>query len=293
MTKSMTGFGRGEFSNGTYAFNIEIKTVNHRYNDIIVRMPKHLNYLEEKIKRLIKKNISRGRVEIYVNMEYVTESPVEVHVDTSLAKSYKAALENLLSELGIEDKIGLEDVLTLEDIVKTERKEIDEDIIWECLSKALSIALENVMNMRKEEGSVLKEDIQCQLEKIESMLSKIEERAPFIVEEYRDKLRERIRELLDEEQGLDEERLNYEVVLFADKSDINEEIVRFKSHIRQFYKSMESKEPIGRKLDFLVQEMNREINTIGSKANDLIITNCVVDIKSELEKVREQIQNIE
>ncbi|NLY67789.1 MAG: YicC family protein [Tissierellia bacterium] len=293
MIKSMTGFGRGEFSNGTYAFNIEIKTVNHRYNDIIVRMPKHLNYLEEKIKRLIKKNISRGRVEIYVNMEYVTESPVEVHVDTSLAKSYKAALENLLSELGIEDKIGLEDVLTLEDIVKTERKEIDEDIIWECLSKALSIALENVMNMRKEEGSVLKEDIQCQLEKIESMLSKIEERAPFIVEEYRDKLRERIRELLDEEQGLDEERLNYEVVLFADKSDINEEIVRFKSHIRQFYKSMESKEPIGRKLDFLVQEMNREINTIGSKANDLIITNCVVDIKSELEKVREQIQNIE
>lgn len=293
MIKSMTGFGRGEFSNGTYAFNIEIKTVNHRYNDIIVRMPKHLNYLEEKIKRLIKKNISRGRVEIYVNMEYVTESPVEVHVDTSLAKSYKAALENLLSELGIEDKIGLKDVLTLEDIVKTERKEIDEDIIWECLSKALSIALENVMNMRKEEGSVLKEDIQCQLEKIESMLSKIEERAPFIVEEYRDKLRERIRKLLDEEQGLDEERLNYEVVLFADKSDINEEIVRFKSHIRQFYKSMESKEPIGRKLDFLVQEMNREINTIGSKANDLIITNCVVDIKSELEKVREQIQNIE
>lgn len=293
MIKSMTGFGRGEYSDDTYTFNVEIKTVNHRYNDVIIRMPKQLTYLEENIKRYIKRDISRGRVEVYISMEYETESPVEVNVDISLARSYRSALENLLTELGIEHKIGLEDILTLEDIVRTERKEIDEDLVWNCLSKALDIALENVMNMRKEEGSVLKEDIQCQLEKIESMLSKIEERAPFIVEEYRDKLRERIRELLDEEQGLDEERLNYEVVLFADKSDINEEIVRFKSHIRQFYKSMESKEPIGRKLDFLVQEMNREINTIGSKANDLIITNCVVDIKSELEKVREQIQNIE
>ncbi len=293
MIKSMTGFGRGEYSDDTYTFNVEIKTVNHRYNDVIIRMPKQLTYLEENIKRYIKRDISRGRVEVYISMEYETESPVEVNVDISLARSYRSALENLLTELGIEHKIGLEDILTLEDIVRTERKEIDEDLVWNCLSKALDIALENVMNMRKEEGVALKEDIECQLEKIDSMILKIEERAPFIVEEYRDRLRERIKELLDGKQELDEERLNYEVVLFADKSDINEEIVRFKSHIKQFYKSLESKGPIGRKLDFLVQEMHREINTIGSKANDLTVTNCVVDIKSELEKIREQVQNIE
>lgn len=293
MIRSMTGFGRGEFSDGIHTFNIEIKTVNHRYNDIVVKMPKHLSYLEENIKRYIKKDISRGRVEVYINIEYEKESPVDVNIDLSLAKSYKSALENLLKELDIEHKIGLEDILTLNDIVKTERKEIDEDILWECLSKALGTALENVKAMRIEEGRALKKDIETQLNNMDSILGEIEKRAPFIVEEYRSKLRERIRQLLDEDQELDEDRLNYEVVIFADKSDINEEIVRFKSHIRQFFESLESNEPVGRKLDFLVQEMNREVNTIGSKANDLTITQYVVDIKSELEKVREQIQNIE
>lgn len=293
MVRSMTGFGRGEFSDGIHTFNIEIKTVNHRYNDIVVKMPKHLSYLEESIKKYIKKDISRGRVEVYINIEYEKESPVDVSVDLSLAKSYKSALEALLEDLNIEHKIGLEDILTLDDIVKTERKEIDEDIVWDCLSKALDMALENVKAMRIEEGIALKKDIQCQLKNMDSIILEIEKRASFIVEEYRDKLKERIRELIDEEHALDEDRLNYEVVLFADKSDINEEVVRFKSHIKQFFESLESDEPIGRKLDFIIQEMNREINTIGSKASDLIVTNYVVDIKSELEKIREQVQNIE
>lgn len=293
MIKSMTGFGRGEFSDGIHNFNIEIKTVNHRYNDIIFKMPKHLSYLEENIKKYIKRDINRGRIEVYINIEYITESPVDVTIDMSLAKSYKSALENLMEELNIDYKIGLNDILILNDIVKTERREIEEDIVWNCLSKALNIALENVKAMRYEEGIALKEDIENQLNSMNSMVLEIEKRAPFIVEEYRNRLKERIKELIGEEHDLDEEKLNIETVIFADKSDINEEIVRFKSHIRQFLQSLDYDKPIGRKLDFLIQEMNREINTIGSKANDLTITNLVVDIKSELEKIREQVQNIE
>lgn len=293
MIKSMTGFGRGEFSDTIHNFSVEIKTVNHRYNDIMIKMPKHLNYLEENIKRYIKKDINRGRVEVYINVEYISESPIDVSIDIPLAKAYKYALEKLIEELNIEYKIGLGDILTLNDIVKTERKEMDKNIVWNCLTKALDIALENVKAMRIEEGIALKKDIECQLKTMNYMIVEIEKRAPFVVKEYKEKLKERIKELIDEECDLDEDRLNYEVALFADKSNINEEIVRFKSHVNQFLKSLEYDEPIGRKLDFLIQEMNREINTIGSKASDLYITNYVVDIKSELEKIREQVQNIE
>jgi len=293
MIRSMTGFGRGEFSDTIHNFSVEIKTVNHRYNDIMIKMPKHLNYLEENIKKYIKKYINRGRVEVYINVEYVSESPIDVSIDVPLAKSYKSALESLIEELNIEYKVGLEDILTLNDVVKTERKDIDKDIVWNCLTKALDIALDSVKAMRIEEGIALKKDIECQLNTMNHMILEIEKRAPFVVKEYKEKLQQRIKELIDEEHDLDDERLNYEVALFADKSDINEEIVRFKSHMKQFLQSLEYDEPIGRKLDFLIQEMNREINTIGSKASDLYITNYVVDIKSELEKIREQVQNIE
>lgn len=293
MIKSMTGFGRGENTDGIHNFNVEIKTVNHRYNDIIIRMPKHISYLEEKIKRQIKKVINRGRIEIYINLEYICESAMNVNVDIPLAKNYKAGLENLIKELQIEDDIKLSNILTLSEIVKMERKDIDEDVAWNCLSTALELALGNVLKMRIEEGIALKRDIELQLQSMEKMIVEIEKRAPLVVEEYRDKLKEKIKDIINNEFDLDEDRLNNEIVFFADKSDINEEIVRFKSHIKQFFMSLESKESVGRKLDFLIQEMNREINTIGSKANDLTITKYVVDIKSELEKVREQIQNIE
>nr|WP_246566229.1 YicC/YloC family endoribonuclease [Tissierella simiarum] len=289
----MTGFGRGENTDGIHNFKVEIKAVNHRYNDIVVKMPKHINYLEEKVKKTIKEKINRGRVETFINLEYINESAIDIKVDIPLAKSYKVALEEILMELGIEDDIRLSNILNMSEVVKTERRELDEDMAWNCLKEALNMALEDIIRMRESEGEELKEDIKSNLDKIEDMVSKIKERSPLVVLEYKDKLKERIRELLDADVNVDEDRFNCEVVFFADKSNINEEIVRLRSHIKQFLSILEENEPIGRKLDFLVQEMNREINTIGSKASDLIISNLVVEIKSEIEKIREQVQNVE
>lgn len=293
MIKSMTGFGRGESTDGIHNFNIEIKTVNHRYNDMVLKIPKHLSYLEEKIKRRIKNRISRGRVEVYINLEYISQSAMEVKVDIPLAKAYKSGLELILEELNLKDEIKLSHIMSLSEIIKTERKELDEDITWDCLKTALDKALEKVIDMREKEGVILKRDMEYQVEKIKKMVKEIEKRSPLVVEEYKEKLKERIRELLDDEYNLDEERLNNEIAFFADKSDINEEIVRLNSHINQFLQTLENGESIGRKLDFIIQEMNREINTIGSKASDLVIGNYVIDIKSELEKMREQAQNVE
>ncbi|WP_025641027.1 YicC/YloC family endoribonuclease [Schnuerera ultunensis] len=293
MMKSMTGFGRGESSDGIHNFSLEIKTVNHRYNDIVLKIPKYLNYLEEKIKRRIKNRISRGRVEVYINLEYISESAMEVKVDIPLAKAYKAGLEIVIDQLDIKDEIKLSHLLCHSEIITSERKEMDEDTTWDCLSNALDMALDRVIAMREEEGTILKKDMESQILKIENMIIEIEKRSPLVVEEYKEKLKERIEELLDEGYNLDDERLNNEIAFFADKSDINEEIVRFKSHINQFLQTLEEKEPVGRKLDFIIQEMNREINTIGSKANDLVIGNHVIDVKSELEKMREQAQNVE
>ncbi|WP_325227410.1 YicC/YloC family endoribonuclease [Schnuerera sp.] len=293
MIKSMTGFGRGESTNGIHNFSLEIKTVNHRYNDIVLKIPKHLNYLEEKIKKRIKNSINRGRVEVYINLEYISKSSIDVKVDMLLAKAYKTGVETIKKQLDIKDEVKLAHILSFPEIITTERKEMDEDITWDCLKTALDMALEKVINMRKEEGNILKKDMESQIVKIEKMMGEIEIRSPLVVEEYKEKLKNRIEELLDEDYNLDEERLNNEIAFFADRSDINEEIVRVNSHIRQFIKTLEEIEPVGRKLDFIIQEMNREVNTIGSKANDLVIGNYVIDIKSELEKIREQAQNVE
>ena len=293
MLKSMTGFGRGESRNTDYNFNVEIKTVNHRYNDIIIRMPKHLNYLEEQIKSIIKSKINRGRVEVYIELEYSNESNIDIRIDMPLAKSYKSQLDSMMEELNIEDKVKLIHMLMFPEIIRKEKKEIEEDVLWQSLETALEIALDNVVNMRIKEGAILKKDMENQIFKIEEELLKIEERAPIVVIEYRDKLENRIAELLDGKIKVDEDRLNYEIAFFADKSDINEEVVRLKSHSNQFLDSLNESESVGRRLDFILQEMNREINTIGSKSDDLTISNCVVNIKSKLEKIREQVQNVE
>lgn len=292
MIKSMTGFGRGESSDEIHNFNVEIRSVNHRYNDIIIKMPKHINYLEEKVKESIKKKISRGRIEVYINLEYIDESAIEVKVDMPLARAYKNVLDDLIDRLGMLDDVKLSHILNFSDVVKTERKELDEDKIWGCLNLAVEEALNNLINMRIKEGLALKSDLETQLDIMYDIIEKIEERSPLVVKDYKEKLELRIKEILNVDY-IDEERLAYEVAFFADKSDINEEVIRFKSHIKQFRESLEDKEPVGRKLDFLIQEMNREINTIGSKANDLVISNHVVTIKSQLEKIREQVQNIE
>ena len=293
MLKSMTGFGRGENQDGIHNFNVEIKTVNHRYNDIVVRMPKHLNYLEENIKSLIKEKISRGRVEVYVGLEYIDESNLNIVVDMPLARAYKSELDRIINELNIRDEVKLSHMLALPEIIKKERKEIEEDIVWECLKISLETALDNLIDMRIKEGLMLKKDMESKISKIGENLIEIENRSPLVVIEYKEKLKARIDELLDGDLDIDEDRLNSEIAFFADKADINEEIVRLKSHSNQFLNSLNENEPVGRKLDFILQEMNREINTIGSKSEDLIISNCVVNIKSELEKTREQVQNVE
>lgn len=293
MIKSMTGFGRGEFSDGVYSFTVEIKTLNHRYNDIIVKMPKHINYVEENIKKIIKKVINRGRVEVYIALEYNQDVNIKVKVNTELAKSYKMALEDIVNELELNEKVTLENIIKMPDIIKTDKIEDDEEQIWLCLQTALKEALDNVIEMRIKEGEELARDIKERTIKIKGMIDSIKERSPLVVEEYRVKLKERVEELLNNEYKIDEGKLENEVVFYADRSNITEEIIRFYSHISQLLDCLNSEEIVGRKLDFLIQEMNREVNTIGSKSSDIFIGKTVVEIKSELEKIREQIQNIE
>lgn len=293
MIRSMTGFGAGESSDDNYSCKVEIKTVNHRYNDIIVRMPKCLNYLEEKIKGIIKERISRGRVEVYIDLEYIDGTKMDVEIDLQLAKNYKDSLNELIDELHIVDDIKLSHILAVPEIVQMKNKYLEDDSVWNCLKQALEIALNDLVIMRVNEGKELKKNIESQIMNIQDLVDKTEQRAPLVVLEYKNKLRERIKELLEGDFDIEEEKLSSEVAFFADKSDITEEITRLKSHIKQFLDSLELEGVVGRKLDFIIQEMNREVNTIGSKANDLHICNYVVDIKSELEKIREQVQNIE
>lgn len=293
MLKSMTGYGRGEYVNEYFNIIIEIKSVNHRYADIVVKLPRHINFLEEKIKKAVKEKINRGKVDIYVNLEYINESAIDLKVDVPLAKAYKQILEQLSKELNIDDNVKLFNILGLPEIIKTEKKELDEGLLWSSLKEALDIALDNILEMKILEGEAIKYDMLSKLYEIEKLVDEIELRAPNVVIEYRDRLRERIEELLDDDIKLDEERLAQEIAIFADKSNINEEIVRLKSHISQFKTIVNEDDAVGRKLDFLIQEMNRETNTIGSKANDIFISNNVVLIKAEIEKIREQVQNIE
>nr|WP_262430098.1 YicC/YloC family endoribonuclease [Paratissierella segnis] len=293
LIKSMTGYGMGEFSNEHFKFKVEIKAVNHRYSDISVKLPRHINYLEEIIKKNIKGRISRGKVDVYINLEYINESAVDVKIDTPLAKSYKEALSNLLIELNMDENIRLNNILSIPDVVRTERKELDQDMVWEVLSKALNLALDNIMIMKETEGKALRMDMLNKIDNIEGFVQKIEDRAPVVVLDYKAKLKERIKNLLEDNVPIDEDRLSNEVAFFADKSSIDEEIVRLYSHIKQFRSILDEDDSVGRKVDFLIQEFNREINTIGSKANDIVISKYVVDLKSELEKIREQIQNIE
>src|SRR5699024_3235531 len=262
-------------------------------NDISINMPKHITFLEDKIIKIIKKDIHRGKVFTYISLEYVDDAQIDVEIDKPLAKKYKEALEDLSKELDLGEDMSLDQIINIPDIIKTKRRDVDEDLILNSLTQALNIALDNIVKMRVIEGSELKKDILIKLSNIENYLRSIEERSPEVIIEYKNRLEEKISILLDDSIPLDEDRLNNEVAYFIDKSGIDEEIVRLGSHIKQFRSILEENTPIGRKLDFLIQELNREINTIGSKTNDKIISQYVVDLKFELEKIREQVQNIE
>ena len=293
MIKSMTGYGKGEAENELFRLKIELKSVNHRYLDINIKSPRYLIYLEERIKKFIKEDLSRGKIDVFINLDFINQSSIDVKVDLPLASNFKKELDSLIIELGIDDKVRLSNILQISDIIKTEKKDLDEDLTWETLQNALSVALANITQMREYEGKQLKSDILLKLEEIELITNKIELRAPLVVEEYRIKLNERIKNLMDDDNFADYDRLALEVAIISDKSSIDEEIIRLRSHINQFREILNQTSAVGRKLDFLIQEFNREINTIGSKSSDSDIINAVVDLKSEVEKIREQIQNIE
>lgn len=290
---SMTGYGKGEDENELYRFKIEIKSVNHRYIDINVKLPRQINYLEEVIKKETKEYLFRGKIDIYINLEYLNESQTDIEIDEKLAKSYYNALTELKDNLNLKDEISLDNIVNIPDIIKTKRREIDEENILRVLKNALNISLKNISSMREKEGIELKNDILLKLINIKEYVKVIEDRSPTVVIEYKTKLNDRINELIENDTILDKDRLNNEVAFFADKASIDEEIVRLNSHIKQLELILKEEGSIGRKLDFLIQEFNREINTIGSKSSDTIITSHVVELKSEIEKIREQIQNIE
>jgi uncharacterized protein (TIGR00255 family) len=271
---------------------VEVRSVNHRYSDISIRTPKSLSFLEERIRQYIQSRINRGRVDVYVSFEMGDLKEADVRVNYDLARSYHSALLELKKRVGLEGSIPVSLVATFPDVITARQGELDEDELWAQVLSALEEAVDILIDMRRREGDNLKEDILNNLEAIGLEVSEIEKRAGFIVEEYRDKLLKRLEGLSDGIE-LDPDRVYQEVVIFADRSSINEEIVRLRSHASQMHSILDDGGAIGRKLDFLVQEMHREINTIGSKANDLSISKAVIEIKSRLEKVREQIQNIE
>lgn len=292
MIKSMTGFGRGDYSQDGKEFTVEIKTVNHRYSDIFVKMPRQISFLEDRVRELVGKAISRGKIDVFITYSNYSEDSKQVVFDDALAKAYVSAVEALRDRFELDDDISVSLVSKYPDVLRVEQAQEDEDLLWSILKQAVDNALASLIHMRCIEGEGLKNVLLERADYIEKVIAEISDRAPEVPKEYKTRLNARIKELL-EQQVVDENRLAMEVALFADRCSIDEELVRLASHFGQMRQILAMDQPVGRKLDFLIQEMNREINTIGSKANDLTITRLVVDIKSEIEKIREQIQNIE
>ena len=292
MIKSMTGFGRSTYENEGREYIVEIKSVNNRFTDINIKMPRNLNYLEEKIRKQILNNISRGKVEVSIQLNNNSDLGKKINLNTDIAKKYIEELKKLSEETNIIDNINIMDVAKFPDVLNIRIDEEAEEVIEKELFTALDSAIDSFLDMRQKEGSKIKVDLENRIEVIKQKIEQISSISAGLVDEYVVKLETRIKELLKTDV-VDQTRLAQEVVIYSDKCSVEEEITRLKSHISQFLNLLNENIAIGKKLDFLIQEMNRETNTIGSKANNLEITNFVVDIKTELENIREQIQNIE
>lgn len=292
MIKSMTGFGRSIYENEGREYLIEIKSVNNRFSDINIKMPRSLNYLEEKLKKEILKSVSRGKVDLYITFNNNSDRGKSIKLNTEIAKVYINELKKLSKEAEIIDNINIMDISKFPDVLNIKMEEDAEEIIEKELMIALHEAINSFIDMREKEGSKIKKDFEARIGIISDKLKQISNISSGLVEEYIVKLETRIKDLLKTDV-VDESRLAQEVVIYSDKCSVEEEITRLKSHISQFLNLTNENIAIGKKLDFLIQEMNRETNTIGSKANNLEITNLVVDIKTELENIREQVQNIE
>ena len=292
MIKSMTGFGQGEAADAGYAVQVEIKSVNHRYLDLFFRIPKQYSQLEETLRTVITGRLARGRLEVTLSVEEFGDQERIVQINNALLKGYLQALRTIQSELGSEDKIQLSDILVLPGLLEVDEPPLDWDNLQQLVAQAANAALDGLEAMREAEGRRLCADLEEKLLQVEKLRADVAGIAPQVVVDYRKRLRERLGELLDG-TTLTEERFLGEVAIFADRCSIDEELVRLASHIQEFKETLKSHASVGRKLDFLIQEMNREVNTIGSKANNVHIAASVVSMKSELEKIREQVQNIE
>ncbi|MBQ3817525.1 MAG: YicC family protein [Clostridia bacterium] len=292
MIKSMTGFGRAKNTLGDLTVTVEIRAVNHRYFEFALRIPKAYGFLEEKLNSLCKQQIARGKVEMSVIVEDNSEESAEVKLNEPYARAYVSALKSASKKLGIKNDIKLSSLAGLPDMFKVKQNKVSEEKAEQAVTLVAEEALESFVKMREVEGSKLFDDISQRAKFIMQKVEFIEERSPQTVKEYRERIEQRIKELLAD-ANIDEQRILTETAIFADKVAVAEETVRLRSHISQLFSLLETSDSVGRKLDFIVQEMNREANTIGSKAQDIDIAHTVVDIKSEIEKIREQIQNIE
>ncbi|MCI5584069.1 MAG: YicC family protein [Lachnospiraceae bacterium] len=292
MIKSMTGFGRSEVSENNRKFTVEMKSVNHRYLDVNIKMPKKLNFFEAAIRTLLKDYLQRGKVDIFITYEDYTENNVSIKYNRDIAAEYLNYLNQMAEEFSLDNDIRVSALSRYPEVFSMEELAIDEEEIWKSLEKALRGAAESFVKTRIQEGENLSRDLVDKLDGMLKLLAFVEEKSPQLIAEYKQRLEEKVKELLGEAR-VDENRLLMEVTIFADKVCVDEEIVRLKSHIETTKATLLAGGSIGRKLDFIAQEMNREANTILSKANDLEISNCAIELKTEIEKVREQIQNLE
>lgn len=292
MIKSMTGFGRCEIAEAERRITVEMKSVNHRYLDVNIKMPKKLNYFEASIRAELKKYIERGKVDIFITCEEFTENNASLRYNRDLAAGYMEYLKQMAEEFKLDNDVRVSSLSRYPEVFTMEEQAVDEEEVWRVLLRAIQGAASNFVDSRLREGEHLKTDLLSKLDGMLGHVAFITERSPQIIAEYKDKLREKVRELLEDAQ-IDDSRLIMEVTLFADKVCVDEELVRLKSHIEATRDALLKGGGIGRKLDFIAQEMNREANTILSKSSDLQIADRAIELKTEIEKVREQIQNIE
>lgn len=292
MIKSMTGYGRQETVLEGKKILAEVRSVNHRFSDYSIKLPRHMLFLEDKVRCLASEYITRGKVDIYIAVENFGEGDKEIILNEPLAKSYLEALHKLRDTFDLRDDISVSRVAMFGDVFRAERREEDEEQLWNEVSGVLREALQKFSDMRSREGERIYRDLYDRIGYMKSLAEEIEEREPGIVADYEKRLYDKIKETLGDTQ-IDESRILTEVALFADKVAVNEELVRLSSHFEEYYSILDKNEPAGRKLDFLIQEINREVNTIGSKANDITVSKKVVELKGEIEKLREQIQNVE
>ena len=290
--KSMTGYGKSKLEVNGRSYSVEIKSVNYRYCDVNVRLPRNISFYENEVKKLIARKISRGKIDVFIEYENFTNEGKDVVINKDLAKLYIKELKELAAEEGLNDSIRVTEVSKMPDVLQVKVSEGENDIILQELLQCVNASINNFVNMREIEGQKIQEDLQKRLNNIKNMVEEISKNTTGLIEEYVVKLGDRIKEILKTDI-VDETRLSQEIVIFADKSSIQEELTRLNSHIQQFESLIHTENAIGKKLDFIIQEMNRESNTIASKSVKLEITNLVIEIKTELEDIREQIQNIE